>query len=214
MTWITRLFLLLVLTGIAIFVFEILNLPKVKGFLGEYFFRNRLKRLQDRSPFSKQFYNILLEDGDDVIQIDHIFVSKKGIFVIEQKTFSGSIYGEGEDLIWTLEQGKENIPFKNPLKQNDRHCKKLARFLDIPEEKIFSAVVFSGNCELKSFFPENVMRVKDFTSYYEARTDKIFGWKELEGIKHRIEEHVNETCVKQNGKGKYLLRSSGHLKLL
>lgn len=45
--------------------------------------------------------NVTLPIENGTTQIDHIIVSKFGIFVIETKNFSGWIFGKKDDLTWT-----------------------------------------------------------------------------------------------------------------
>ena len=91
-------------------------------------------------------------------EIDLLYVTKKGIFVIESKNYSGYIFGDEERKNWTITYyaGKDWIgrkqvekqQFFNPIWQNRAHINSLNRFLneDIP---MFSLIVFSDRCELK-----------------------------------------------------------------
>ena len=58
------------------------------------------------------------------IQIDHIFISHKGIIVVETKDYVGRIYGDTEGKNWTqvLSYGSVKNSFYNPIKQNETHC--------------------------------------------------------------------------------------------
>ncbi|WP_419184190.1 nuclease-related domain-containing protein [Xiashengella succiniciproducens] len=71
-------------------VFQILK-PKIKGFLGELLIRFVLLFLNKKEykiiHDVKLFYNGLMS------QIDHVVVSKYGIFVIETKNYKGWIFG-------------------------------------------------------------------------------------------------------------------------
>lgn len=89
------------------------------------------------------------KDNGETTEIDVIFITQKGIFVIESKNYSGWIFGDEKSTYWTVMlPNKEKNRFYNPIKQNQTHIKWLARYLneDIP---LFSVVVFSERCELK-----------------------------------------------------------------
>ena len=45
--------------------------------------------------------NVTLENGKKTTQIDHIVVSKYGVFVIETKNYRGEIYGNDNRDRWT-----------------------------------------------------------------------------------------------------------------
>ena len=91
-------------------------------------------------------------------EIDLLFITAKGIFVIESKNYKGYIFGSEDRQEWTvtLYAGKSftgrkrtnKYHFFNPVWQNDAHIKALRRYLgmNIP---MFSLIVFSNECELK-----------------------------------------------------------------
>ena len=93
------------------------------------------------------------KNNGETTEIDLIYVTQKGLFVIESKNYSGWIFGDSKSLYWTscLPNGEHNR-FYNPIKQNNSHIKWLGKYLDnyisstIP---FFSFIVFSERCELK-----------------------------------------------------------------
>lgn len=73
--------------------------PKIKGFLGELLIRFVLLFLNKKEykiiHDVKVFYNGLMS------QIDHVVVSKYGVFVIETKNYKGWIFGSENAYEWT-----------------------------------------------------------------------------------------------------------------
>lgn len=104
-------------------------------------------------------------------EIDVVFITQKGIFVIESKNYSGWIFGNEKDTYWTatLSNGMKN-QFYSPIKQNQTHMRWLGQYLgeNIP---LFSMIVFSERCELKKITVEspNVSVVKRDELYAEIR---------------------------------------------
>lgn len=93
-------------------------------------------------------FKMRVADGHTV-QVDHILINSRGIFVIETKNYSGRIYGKENSLEWTqvLNYGKVKNKLYNPLKQNKSHVYHISKLLPfgIP---IRSAVVFvQGNIQ-------------------------------------------------------------------
>jgi len=89
------------------------------------------------------------KDNSETSEIDVVFITQKGIFVIESKNYSGWIFGDEKSSYWiAMLPNKEKNRFYNPVKQNRTHIKWLGQFLndDIP---LFSIVTFSERCELK-----------------------------------------------------------------
>ena len=99
--------------------------------------------------------NIYIPHEEKTTEIDLIMVHEKGIFVFESKNYSGTIYGEIDQLNWiqVLDNGSKN-KFYNPIRQNKTHIKALAKYLDLPEEDFLSYVIFSERCTLKKVPPK------------------------------------------------------------
>ena len=93
------------------------------------------------------FNNVVLLDGEKSVQIDHIIVSKFGIFVIETKNYSGKIYGNEYSTNFTQYLGKQKNSFYSPIKQNSSHINSLRRVVgDFPYT---SVIVFLAHSTLR-----------------------------------------------------------------
>ncbi len=93
---------------------------------------------------NKEEYRILkdvtLPTEDGTTQIDHIVVSRYGIFVIETKNYKGWIFGSKHQKKWTQSIYGKKHTFQNPLHQNYKHTKTLQKLLNLDDDKIFSIV--------------------------------------------------------------------------
>jgi len=101
--------------------------------------------------------NITLQTGNGTTQIDHIVVSKFGIFVIEAKNIDGWIFGDARSPRWTVSKPGRKFQIQNPLHQNYRHVKAVVEFLGVEETKVHSMVMFWGECAFKTVMPKNVI---------------------------------------------------------
>lgn len=138
----------LVLT-IALFLLCILlkvYYPKFRGYMGEFWVRMELNKL----PKNKYlvFNDLMFSDEYGTHQIDHIVLSKYGIFVIEMKNYYGLIKGREYDNNWVQYLGKTKNTFYNPIHQNYGHIKSLSNLLKIDEEKFISIICFSNQAKL------------------------------------------------------------------
>ncbi len=93
--------------------------PTFRGALGEIQSSISTKKLD--SATYKTLHDVYLPTKYGSTQIDHIVVSKHGIFVIETKYWSGKLYGSEEADYW-----KQYLPgtvnrLYNPIKQNAGH---------------------------------------------------------------------------------------------
>ena len=89
-----------------------------------------------------------------VITVIFAYITNK-LYVFESKNYSGWIFGSEQDEDWTQslfcrghEPQKEH--FFNPVLQNKWHIKHLCELLKIKQEHVYSVIVFSDRCELKS----------------------------------------------------------------
>lgn len=125
------------------------------GEKGERLTAKKLVRV-DKTGFSgKVLQNIYIpKSNGETSEIDLLFITKIGIFVIESKNYSGYIFGTDTNQKWTLTlhagQGfTEKHQFYNPIKQNQTHIKWLNRYLN-EDIRMFSIIAFSQRCELMS----------------------------------------------------------------
>ena len=122
---------------------------QIKGFVGQLKTQLSQKFFLDSQIYTS-FNNLIINDEYGSTQIDHIIVSKFGIFVVETKEWSGWIYGNEKDFQWTHNKFGTKTKFPNPLKQNYRHQMSLANYLNVSKEKIHPIVMVWGSCEFKS----------------------------------------------------------------
>lgn len=120
------------------------------GYYGETLTERKLKWLNLFGREGKILRNVYVpKDNGETSEIDVLFITQKGIFVIESKNYSGWIFGDEKSPYWTVMlPNKEKNRFYNPIKQNISHMKWLKQYLeaDIP---LYSIIVFSNRCQLK-----------------------------------------------------------------
>ncbi len=94
----------------------------------------------------------------ETTEIDLIYITQKGLFIIESKNYSGWIFGSESGRYWTQSMpDRTKHQFFNPIWQNRGHIKWLKAFLQDESLPCFSLIVFSERCELKklTFYDEN-----------------------------------------------------------
>lgn len=140
---------------------------------GEKRVAKKLRRLSQ--DVYRVINNIMLPTVDGTTtQIDHVVVSRYGIFVIETKNFSGWIFGSKDQRTWAQVFRKgycgesKKFYFQNPIRQNWRHIYVLSDCLELPRRYFFNLVVFSGDGKFKTDRPENVMYRSELCSYIRS----------------------------------------------
>jgi len=121
------------------------------GKYGEDLTARKLKLTKALGRSGEILRNIYVpKENGQTSEIDLIFISQKGIFVLESKNYSGWIFGNEKDLYWTasLDRNQKNH-FYNPISQNRNHMKWLRTLIgeNVP---LVSIIVFSDRCEFKS----------------------------------------------------------------
>lgn len=160
--------------------------PWFKGYIGEVIVNLAIKIRLDKDDYHL-IKNVTLPTEDGTTQIDHILVSTKGIFVIETKNIKGWIFGSEKQKQWTQKIFKHTSKFQNPLHQNYKHTTTLASCLDITDSKIFSVIVFVGDCEFKTGMPANVTYAGGLIHYIKSKEDKSLSLTEKQSLIQKIE---------------------------
>ena len=163
----------------------LLKSASFKGRVGEIFV-NVNNRIRLNASVYQQLSDVTLRLEDkSSTQIDHIVLSRFGIFVIETKNMKGWIFGSEYQKRWTQSiYGKKNS-FQNPLLQNHRHIKALEEFLGI-ERGLYSIVTFVGESSFKTAMPGNVFKGGAYISYIQSFREELFSEEEIERIVQRL----------------------------
>lgn len=154
-------FIALAIGGVFIYLAKC-STPEYKGKMGEERVHNILMQLPE------EYYlidDVVLETGKGTTQIDHVVVSKYGVFAIETKNYRGEIYGDDNRKEWTQMIVTEvtypkkwwktytyvtKSHFYNPVKQSLAHVYAVKKLLsDWPNLPIVPIVVFVGSGILK-----------------------------------------------------------------
>ncbi|BBJ00371.1 DNA-binding protein [Ferrigenium kumadai] len=165
---------LLIATGIA-------KTPWFKGFFGELLVRLSARFLLAPNEY-RAIHNVTLKTPDGTTQIDHVFVSRFGVFVVETKNYSGWIFGDENQAMWTQKLFKTTNKFQNPLRQNFKHIKALESLTSLPFETFHSVIVFVGGSEFKTKMPQNVAYAGRYISYIKSKTSPILSAAQVEAV--------------------------------
>lgn len=124
------------------------NKNKRTGKKGERLVASELKSLRRKEAIV--FNDVLLSlPGGRTAQVDHIVISRAGIFVIETKNFTGRISGYEHAQYWTRHLSSQSYQFYNPMLQNRTHIRTLRRvFKSIDEDAFISVIVFTDTWRL------------------------------------------------------------------
>lgn len=183
----TAVFLMLVAVAALKIWWVFYNSPERVGLRGE---RWVAETLLSRLPQGYHVINniFLPLPNNTTTQIDHVVVSRYGIFVIETKTYSGWIFGDEKSPQWMQTIYRKRSRFQNPIRQNYRHVCALADCLRIPKNIFKDMVIFNGDCNFKTEMPSKVMRRRNAANYIMSHSEILLSDKEVSDIVAAISE--------------------------
>lgn len=170
----------------AVFILSVFKTPWFKGVVGEAMVKLAAK-LRLHADTYHRVHNVTLPTPDGTTQIDHIFVSRFGIFVVETKNMKGWIFGGEHQAQWTQKIFKKSFKFQNPLRQNYKHVKALQSLLDVSADAIHSVIVFAGQSTFKSIMPANVKRGIGYISYIKSFRTPVLTENEVQKVLAQIQ---------------------------
>lgn len=178
-------------------LFFILKSSWFKGKIGEFHINFLLKRFLDNEDFHL-LKNITIPCKSGTTQIDHILISKYGIFVVETKNYKGWIFGSEKQKTWTQVIYKKSYKFQNPLHQNYKHLKCLEDILGISDHYFFSVIIFSNEATFKTKLPINVTFPKKAINYIQSQQQELLSHQEVQGILKKIQSVQLKPGLKTN----------------
>ncbi len=175
-----------------VFLYFYLNSPTVIGADGERRVNSTLSR-----KLAEQDYTILedltLPTTKGTTQVDHIVLSRYGIFVIETKNMSGWIFGGKTQARWTQVMRRHKSQFQNPLRQNYLHVKVVQDLLSIRSDQLENLVAFVGTAEPKTDMPPNVFWSRgELLNYIASRQIVQFTDSEVRDFAHKLRSSALE----------------------
>ena len=175
----------LLVTGILIIIMIVFFRTSTgRGILGE--FQVRLALGKNETNVKYIINNLMIVNEGKSSQIDHLIISRKGIFVIETKNYSGRIYGQENQLEWTqvLQYGRVKNKFYNPIKQNKGHIYSLSKV--IGRNDCFISIIVFPKARLMTNATTEVGNIGAIRKKYKIQTKNVLTIEELNDIYARL----------------------------
>ncbi len=194
---------------IGLTVLKAVLIPKLRGIIGEKRVRRRLSRLPEDSY---RVLNDIMVNGEyGLTQIDHVVVSKYGIFVIETKNMKGKIYGGLRSKEGTKYSRVRKLEFENPTRQNYGHIKALEQITSLPSDIFYGIVVLAGSATLMFDGGDNVVYFRQLLPLIKSYQTEVLSPEQMAQIIGNItsadnntdetrKEHLKQIKEKKNAK--------------
>lgn len=216
---------LIALSFVGFVIFRKVNRsPKHKGKVGEMRVHNILSQLPDNY---KILDDVVLRTAGGTTQIDHVVVSKYGVFAVETKNYRGEIYGDDDRHEWTqiivtdvtyMKKWWKTYSyvtknhFYNPVRQSVAHAKVIRKALkEWPDLKVVPIVAFAGSALLNNVTTQHHVvyddRLLSTIQSYNApcltddEVDRVVACLTRQDVKDQVDKrtHVgNVYAAKQN----------------
>lgn len=128
------------------FIDRVMESQKFNWMTGQWYVRKHLKNL-NKEDYTRLSNLLFRNDRGLLYHIDHIIVSKYGVFVIETKNVSGRIRGHEREEFWKQKLGKKEYLMYSPIWRTYGHILSLRSVLG-SKNKIVPIICFSERSKL------------------------------------------------------------------
>lgn len=177
LAWIAPLLLLIVF----------LSSPRFRGDIAESRVRRVLAAGLQRNLYTV-FDNLRLSAGGGIVEVDHVVVSKLGIFVIESHYARGWVSGSEVQDRWTQRSLLGATRFDNPVHRNRLQVEALQRCTGFPAAVFHPLVVVVGHRGFKQRPPPNVVTAETLLPWIRRQTRQILSPEQADQAIRAIHE--------------------------
>lgn len=169
--------------------------------IGDYGEKKVSSFLEDLDCEDYRVYNdLLVRNGDYTTQVDHLVISRYGVFVLETKNVHGKVYGGSNAEFW-----KQYLPacgykrygftqehkLRNPIWQNNGHIKTLRKLVFGNDVPMYGIVVFPINTVINVTAEQPVMNMHNVVPYIKRYRDVVLSSEQMSFYRKRLIEVIS-----------------------
>lgn len=164
----------LALAAVAAAIRALGNHATIHGITGERLTRAALGRGLDPESY-RSIHDVTLPRRFGTIQLDHVVLSRCGIFVVETRHLFGEIVARADSRTWTQVLGENRkSTFPNPLRRNAARVQALETVTGLADSAFLPLVVVTGEGTFKTGMPEGVVAVDGLVDHiHQARVVRL-----------------------------------------
>lgn len=145
------------------------------------------------------YNDLLIRNGNYTTQVDHIVISRYGVFVLETKNVHGKVYGGGNAEFWKQylpDTGYKRYGFtqahqlRNPIWQNDGHIKTLRELVFGNNVPIYGIVVFPSDTEINVTVSQPVLNMYNVVHYIKQYRENVLSSEQMGYYRRRLLEVI------------------------
>lgn len=171
--------------------------------IGDYGEKRVSSFLEELDCNDYRVYNdLLVRNGDYTTQVDHIVISRYGVFVLETKNVHGKVYGGGNAEFWKQylpDTGYKRYGFtqehqlRNPIWQNEGHIKTLRRLVFDNDVPVYGIVVFPSDTDINVTADQPVLNMYNVVPYIKQYRDDVLTSDQMGLYRRRLFEVISTT---------------------
>ncbi len=168
--------------------------------LGEFGERRVSSELEDLSCEDYMVFNdLLIRDTNYTTQIDHIIISRYGVFVLETKNIHGKVYGSENNEFWSQYLpdwgykrygSTQEHKVRNPLWQNAGHIKSIRRLVFGNDVPIYGIVIFPSETVVRVSTDLPVLTTREVVPYIKHFQDVVISSEQVSYYRRRLLEVI------------------------
>ncbi len=168
--------------------------------IGDYGEKRVSSFLEDLDCEDYRVYNdLLIRNGNYTTQVDHIVISRYGVFVLETKNVHGKVYGGGNAEFWKQylpDTGYKRYGFtqehqlRNPIWQNEGHIKTLRKLVFGNDVPLYGIVVFPSDTEINVTASQPVLNMYNVVPYIKQYRENVLTPEQMGFYRRRLLEVI------------------------
>ena len=170
-----------------------LSSPRFRGDIAETRVRRLLSAGLQRNRYTV-FNRLLLPTGGGTIEVDHVVVSKLGIFVIESHYARGWVSGSAAQDRWKQKSLLGVSRFDNPVHRNRLQVEALQRCSGFPAATFHALVVMVGQRGFKTRPPPNVLTATELLPWIRKQSRQLLSPEQADQAARMIHAAHLETA--------------------
>ena len=161
--------------------------PRFRGDIAETRTRRILATGLEKNRYTV-FNNVLIPSAGGTTQIDHVVVSKFGIFVLESQYARGWVSGTEVQARWKQYHLRRFARFENPIHRNRLQQEALQKLLGLPASRFHPIVVLVGHKGFKTTQPEKVVQPEKLLAYIRKKAQPLLSGEAADQVLGKINE--------------------------
>lgn len=161
--------------------------PRFRGDIAQSRVRRLLAAGLEGSRYTV-FNDLVVPSGGGTTRVDHVIVSRFGVFVIASRYVPGWISGTAVQAQWRRHRWGRASRFENPVHENRLQLEAVQRLLGYPASVLIPVVVLVGHRGFKSPLPDYVLGPERLLAFIRKKSRDALTAEQADGALRKIND--------------------------